>query len=285
LSVYSVVFNSTVLSSATHYIIPTNESVFATVDGSAYDCGTALSGEWQALASPATNETMVSTGPFNITNDSTITWHWSTNYYLTVNATGSGTVDTASQWLPAATSITITASADPAHLLLGWSGDTNGCTINGDEIQVPMDRARQVTAQFSSTPQFTDRGTPYAWLALYFSDNYEYWDTNDYDLDFLVTWMEYVAGTDPTNPLSVFRLLEIEDYEGSNMVSWYATTNTGVTDPFSMYRSEDLMDDWVMIVTDGIPRSATGTNVWWDTNPPASAPAYYYPMVNWTNGL
>jgi len=285
LSVYSVVFNSTVLSNATHYIIPTNDSTFATVDGSAYDCGTALSGEWMPLVSPATNQTTISTGPFNITNESTIAWNWETNYYLTADATGSGTIDRASQWLPAATSITITASADPGHLLLNWSGDTNGCTINGDEIQVPMDRARHVTAQFSTTFQYTDRGTPYAWLALYFSDNYDYHDTNDYDMDFLLTWMEYVAGTDPTNPLSVFRLLEIADYEGSNMVSWYATTNSGVTDPFSMYRCEDLMGDWVMIVTDSIPRSATGTNVWWDTEPPTPGPVFYYPMVNWTNGL
>jgi len=284
---FTVAFNHTTLTGATHYAIVTNDSTFFTLlsDATNYNAGTCSAADWMPLAAPATNVTAISTGPFNITNDSTITWHWSTNYYLTTDRTGSGTVDTASQWLPAATSVTITASAQLGHLFLSWAGDTNGCTINGDEIQVPMDRARHVTAQFSTEFQYTDRGTPYAWLAQHFADNYDYWDTNDFDMDFLVTWMEYVAGTDPTNPLSVFRLLEIADYEGSNMVSWYATTNTGVTDPFSMYRCEDLMADWVMIVTDSIPRSASGTNVWWDTEPPTPGPVFYYPMVNWTNGL
>ena len=106
-------------------------------------------------------------------------------------------------------------------------------------------------------------------------------------MDGALTWMEYVAGTIPTNSGSVFHVLAVVYAGDSNAVTWYATTNSGVTVPFDMYRGTNLLDvpPWRMIVTAGIERAASGTNTWWDTAPPVGTPAYYRPSITWTNGL
>ena len=287
--VFSVIFNSDTLSGATHYVIPTNDTALFLVTGENYGCGAWDSNDWQALIFPTSIVTTISTGPFNITNESSITWTWTTNYYLATSTTGSGTVDRASGWIERGSNITIQASPiSGLYAFEGWSGDTNGCDISGDTLTIPaMSIPRDIVANFTGEPeQYTDRGTPYWWLELFFTNNYEYWDTNDYDLDGLLTWMEYVAGTVPTNFWSVFGILDVTPYDGSNYVRWYATTNSGVTNPVSILRSTNLMLNpaWSMIVTDAIPRSASGTNVWWDMAPPAS-PVHYRPSITWTNGL
>ncbi len=287
--VYTIVFNSTDISTATHYIIPTNANTFFTVDGDDYDCGTALAGEWTPLVAPETNNTAISTGPFNITSDSSINWLWQTNHYMDISTSGSGSVDVASGWFQAASIVTITASAETGYTLDSWSGDTNGCVITDLQIEAPMTVPRNITANFIPTSgDTTDKGTPYLWLSEYYTSDYDYWDTNDSDFDGMVGWMEYVTGTDPTNKQSTFEILEIGYAEGSNFIKWYATTNSGVYEPFGIYRTTNILEGWGLpYVTNVGPRDpdGTGTNIWWDTNlPPADVPVYYRPYVIWTNG-
>jgi hypothetical protein len=222
-----------------------------------------------------------------LTNDSTLTWLWQTNYYLSVTNVGSGTVDRASGWLAADTNVTLLASPMAGYAFQGWSGSTGGCTIAGTNIGVVADGPRAITAEFAvvSNP-YTAYGTPYAWLALYYASNLDFWDTNDSDGDTMLGWMEHVTGTIPTNPLSVFRVLDVRTFGGSNRVMWYGTTNGGVTNAWSMYRATNLMmtpSPWALVVTSGIPRHASGTNTWWDLYPPAAAPILYRPMAVWTN--
>ncbi len=288
LRVYTVVFNSADISTATHYIIPTNANTFFTIDGNDYDCGTALAGEWTPLVAPETNNTAISTGPFNITSDSSIDWLWQTNHYLDISVSGSGIVDVASAWFKSTSNVTITAYPESGYTLDSWTGNTNGCVINNLQIEAPMTLARNITASFvPESNDRTDQGTPYSWLDDYYTSNYDYWDTNDSDLDGMAAWMEYVTGTDPTNEQSTFQILEIGYGDGSNFLKWYATTNSGVYTPFGIYRTTNILEGWGSpYITNVGPRDpdGTGTNTWWDTNPPpADVPVYYRPYVIWTN--
>lgn len=132
-------------------------------------------------------------------------------------------------------------------------------------------------------PMFTSNGTPYSWLQSYHLTNggYEVADTNDFDRDGAAAWQEYQAGTDPTNILSVFKVLRVQARTGSNNVSWYATTNSGVTNYMHISRSTNLRyASWITWASN-IQRSASGTNDWWDTNLPAAGiPVFYRPFLS-----
>lgn len=122
----------------------------------------------------------------------------------------------------------------------------------------------------------TDNNVPYSWLTA----NGLASDTTDTDGDGRLEWQEYAAGTDPNNSNSVFRILEVTYNAGSNSISYYATTNSGVSDPIHIMRSTDLTDSngWTEVDA-GVPRSADGTNVWWDMTPPDGA--FYKPVIYW----
>jgi uncharacterized repeat protein (TIGR01451 family) len=86
---------------------------------------------------------------FAVANDSTLTWRWSTNYWLALQSVGGGTVDVASAWQPAGSSMIVRAYPLPTFGFVRWTGDTNGCTIAGAELTAPMDRPRQIVAEFT----------------------------------------------------------------------------------------------------------------------------------------
>ncbi len=86
---------------------------------------------------------------FVITNDSGVVWHWNTNYRLDVSASGFGGVGPTSGWYAAGTNITVTASNWPGYVFLGWDGDTNDCTPNGQALSVPVTGSRQIHARFT----------------------------------------------------------------------------------------------------------------------------------------
>jgi hypothetical protein len=129
---------------------------------------------------------------------------------------------------------------------------------------------------------YTTKGVPNDWLDLYGFTDYENDQNLDQDQDGPKTWEEYVAGTNPTDSNSTFRVLSVARVGAANRVTWYGTLDSGVTTPFSMLRNTNLTTGaWSLIATSSIPRSASGTNVWDDTNAPAGKPAYYRPMILW----
>ena len=123
-----------------------------------------------------------------------------------------------------------------------------------------------------------ENGVPDAWLTSHGLTE----SGSDDDVDGSDTWEEYVAGTDPTNNMSFFQILDQGHGSPSNYVVYYCTTNNGVTDPVDIYRSSDLLDTngWVL-VGDNVLRAADGTNTWWDTNAPSNVPAFYRPTILW----
>jgi hypothetical protein len=103
-------------------------------------------------------------------------------------------------------------------------------------------------------------------------------DSNDFDGASAIE--EYYAGTEPGDSNSVFKILSIGTTNGSNYMTWYATTNSGFTSGFVIYRSTNLMEGqngWIpftnLTATD---RSSNGTNMWtW----PSSLPGFYRPQI------
>ncbi|MCK5528042.1 MAG: hypothetical protein KAI74_00050 [Kiritimatiellae bacterium] len=125
----------------------------------------------------------------------------------------------------------------------------------------------------------TTNGVPIAWLDSYGITGGV--DTADTDGDGTLDWQEYAAGTIPDVSNSVFRILDVVyDAGGTNSVSYYASTNSGVTNGINIMRTTNLIDSTWITVQEDWPRAADGTNVWWDTAPPAD-PAFYKPVIIW----
>jgi len=124
------------------------------------------------------------------------------------------------------------------------------------------------------TETTTTNGTPYTWLDSFgITNDYELADLGDPDGDGALTWEEYLAGTDPTNAMSVFRLTSATIGVGGELeLVWYGTTNSGVTTEFVVYRCTNLLSGgWEPVSTN--TRSATGTNTWSGSG--ASGAAFY----------
>jgi hypothetical protein len=85
-----------------------------------------------------------------LTDDSTLTWLWTTNYRLDVAVSGNGTVDVPDDWFAAGSMVTLTASAVPPSRFMQWSGSgvpPGSGALN--PLVVTMDQARQVQANFA----------------------------------------------------------------------------------------------------------------------------------------
>jgi hypothetical protein len=136
----------------------------------------------------------------------------------------------------------------------------------------------------SVPPSYTLQGTAHSWLDTHAPTNilnYEAADYEDWDGDLALNWEEYPAGTIPTNLTSVFKVLSVDYMSGSNKVTWYGTTDSGITKPFSMYRSTNALalNLWELIQSNSITRDASGTNEWWDVPAPEDVPAFYQPAI------
>lgn len=82
-----------------------------------------------------------------VTQDSTITWNWRTNYWLELSA-NNGTFNTNGGWYSLDSTVIVTATNQPGYRFGGWSGDTNGCIIEGLQITIPMSFARSIEVIF-----------------------------------------------------------------------------------------------------------------------------------------
>ena len=163
---------------------------------------------WTRVGSDAASGQGWNTGAFVLTNDTTVTFHWDLHLLLDTEAEGPGHLDVPDRWLPLGSETTVTATADTFFYLTGWSGDTQGCAVAGNQLVAVMDQARSVTARFA--PNLATNEVPEWWLAGYgWTSNFNVYALLDPDGDRMLTWEEWNAGTNPTNGLSSLRLTDI----------------------------------------------------------------------------
>lgn len=141
----------------------------------------------------ATNFTMT------VTNDATLVWLWSTNYWLDTAAGLGGSVDVADSWQAAQTTTQLTAAAAAYYHFTNWTGSVSA---TNNPLDLLMDAPKTVQANFAEN--LATNNTPEWWLAQHgWTNNFDAAATNDAEPDGFPTWQEYIADTDPTSSNSV----------------------------------------------------------------------------------
>ena len=102
---------------------------------------------WVGSGSAPASGSTTNTGSFTLTQNSTVTWLWKTNYWLGASVTGEGSVTPSNSWYSAGTNAQLTAVPRSGYYFSGWSGDTSGNT-NSAQMTLPMTASRFVTADF-----------------------------------------------------------------------------------------------------------------------------------------
>ena len=81
---------------------------------------------------------------FCITNDSSITWNWSTGYWVEFSIVGKGTSAFESQWVREGTELTIPFTVNAPFYSLALSGDDNGVVLTDGSIAFVADQPRTI---------------------------------------------------------------------------------------------------------------------------------------------
>ena len=232
---------------------------------------------WTGSGSAPASGSTTNTGLFVMTEDTTVTWTWLAQYQLTVTVTNDGSTDPSNTTWQTGGYVTLTATPDPGASFVGWSGtNTSDTVLSANQISVFMDGPRTIGATFTEASGHTTNGTPHSWLDGYgiaYSN-----DAVDLDGDGMLTWEEYIAGTNPNDSNSYFRVISIGQADGSNRVTFYGGTN-GAPTPFGIYRRTNslLIGNWKFYAIK--PRDqhvGTNTYIYWDTNLPAGKVPVFY---------
>jgi len=201
-------------------------------------------------------------------------------WLVKATSTAGGTVYPGGNLLiPDGTNVTVSIIKNPDAVLgdVVVNGTSIGPTNSYTFTNVTSNQTLHAIFAPTRTPQHK---VPLDWMA---DNSLPANDENgNADGDAALNWEEYVAGTNPQDSNSVFEVTDVYYGAGTNIVTWYGTTNSGVTIPFSMWRSTNdlVQDSWVMVATNAIPRSPTGINTWPDAKPPKGK-AFYQPAVIW----
>jgi len=151
----------------------------------------------------------------------TLTWLWDTYYRLSTSAGAHGSVEPAAGWQPAGSTATVTASADAFYHFSCWSG-----TVSGTDNPLVLLMASPHIVQANFAQNLATNNTPEWWLAQYgWTNNFDSAAQSDADGDGHVTWQEYVTGSNPTNPESVF-LSQLAISNGKARVTWTPDLDT-----------------------------------------------------------
>jgi hypothetical protein len=217
---------------------------------------------WTRAGSVPASGTTTNTGMFALTNDCSVVWLWATNYWLHIDRIGSGSVSTSDVWIAKGTNVQVIATPGNYFSLGNWQGQTNGCTTSSNRITVAMDQPRNLVAVFVA--EMATNAVPKWWLAQHNLTNFNADALQDIDFDGLKTWQEYIAGTDPTNSESCFRIT-LDDRNG---IGWTAVSGR----VYNVYWTTNLLTTGFQCMGSNIPWTQGGF-----TNPP-NAPQGFYKM-------
>ncbi len=103
----------------------------------------------------------------------------------------------------------------------------------------------------------------------------------DYDGDGMTAWEEYVAGTDPHDPLSGFWITQIEHtHEDGELVSTELRWPSVAGRRYDLQYTTNLVSGEYTIVSDGADLASTPpTNIFLNVTPPDTEPVFYRARV------
>jgi len=221
--------------------------------GTQYVCvaGAVAGNDFTAIS--ATNVTLT------LTNDATLTWQWQTNVSLACTAGPNGTLGGSSNgWYPLGGGVTITAKPAPYYHFASWTGTV---TSANNPLLLTMDQAHVIVALFAEN--LATNRTPEWWLAQYgWTNNFNAAATNDADHDGLLNWQEWVAGTDPTNALSVLSVTNTFTAASGAVLHWPSVSNR----IYGVDRATNLVQPGFQVLATNLPATPP-LNVYTDQAP------------------
>ena len=158
--------------------------------------------------------------------------------------------------------ITPSAFYTVADVLIG--GLSQGAMTNYTFTNVMASSSIEATY----TEALATNGTPHIWLNTFVPGASNDWDAaeaSDADGDGLNTGQEYLAGTDPDDGSSVFRIIDVEHINGTNCITFVGGATSTNLGPLILEHRVTLTSNWTN-VDDVFPRSSTGTNIIYHAN-------------------
>jgi len=220
---------------------------------------------WTGSNSVPAGGSGTSTPSFVLTNDSWISWHWQTEYWLGAVADGGGTVSGGNLWLSPGVNAWVYAHTNRYYEFGGWSGDVHGADTNNTAILLTMDGPRNVTGHFP--PLLAPLGTPQWWLALHYghTNDFANVEIGDTDADGFLAWQEYIADTVPTNRLSFPRFSQVRTSPDGFIVEWPGSAER----VYDLYCRTNMLEGAWRLLGSNVPGSvlpATSYSDSWRTN-------------------
>lgn len=199
-------------------------------------------------------------------------------FTLTGSVTGgNGTISPASVSVLAGGSATFVITPAPYYRIASLT--TNGTPVTGlslnngsrytrfvwSNVQASATLAATFTTQRVADPAHT----PYFWLAQHGLTNYTADAAADTDHDGFTTWQEYMAGTDPTNQTSTFRLTSSVATPQGTVIRWPSVSNRF----YSLSLTTNLLESFSAVAGATDLPATPPENVY--TNPAQSGAGFY----------
>jgi hypothetical protein len=195
---------------------------------------------------------------FVLTNDTTLTWLWTTNYQMLATSTGNGVVVPGMQWYAAGSYSCTTGYPTSYYHFANWLGDITDARysgLNGSIIDLPMNTPRTISGAFEANVTAM-HGVPESWLAAYgFTDNFDAAAEGDQDNDRMETWKEWRSDTDPTNRLSLLQISSLQITPSLVDATWIS----GIHRTQLLQRASQPSGPWIDIYTNHPPTGITNS--------------------------
>jgi len=217
---------------------------------------------------PGTSVTVIQKG------DSTLTWAWSTQFFFSAVASDTNrgyVVGDTNGWYDAGAVLEVTGvPTNYYHVGLWW-----GYGVGGDDLVLTNTQPRNLIAVFA--PIMTSNGTPEVWLVSHGLTNptFEAADQADVDHDGAPAWAEYRAGTDPTNPASVFTVRSLAPSANGAVVQWNSVSGK----VYRLVASTNVMSLFLPVGPVGGFAGTPPVNTFTDTTATGTAILYYGVMT------
>lgn len=143
--------------------------------------------------------------------------------------------------------------------------------IYGDALPAGQRVATAQVMQYDSN----GNGIPDWWERVHFGGLGIACPTCDFDHDGATDWQEYVAGTDPTDANSVFKVVDLQQPgNGETVLRWTSVAGKS----YAIEKSTDLTAGFYELVADVL--ATPPLNTYTDVNPPGASGVFYRIRVN-----